>query len=266
MGGNQSKIDNLSKQISSDVTGIMSDTNMELFTKVTNVNDINIGACKIGATGHVNVNQDNLVSINVKGVQKSVSSANLDTNITQKLAQTATRTKQMLALEIANSDTIKNDSEAINTAYTQIAQKTQTKCRAELLSKNLFKAGGEGCAVDNFVSNQDNLATMISDCTQDATNKSDVIKKLTQELVQTGVIETKNTLNELLQTAMDALTGLFKGPMVIIAVVVIVVVIVAGIIVFAVFKSKKKEYEELAGGMQLPVQTGRPPVAQDGEE
>lgn len=169
----------LLKQITNDVTHIMSDTIQSSFTKASAKNLIEIGpGCTLEG---VTINQTSTFTLDIEALQKADTSSVLNLDVETKLKQAAENTSQSLSFS-KSSDTTRTASDVLTNVYTQVATTVAQSCFAELESSNIIRCNGG--SVKDVVMDQNSLADLVQNCVQNATVTNDLLKTFTNELDQ----------------------------------------------------------------------------------
>lgn len=228
MGGNVSKTEAITKQVTEDMTKIQTDNIMETFvTRVSN-QDLKVvfGPCTVKG---VNIGQVDQFNLNVDAIQKASTTNEIDLEMTSKIKQKAEQTKQMFSLELASTDIVKTDSDSLTKAYTEIFTESRSTCFTNLTNtQNLdveFSGGDSGqCLVEDVNVTQEMISDVVMNCTQDIVTNNDIIKKIISDIDQTATSTEENTIAGIIDSILSGLTAPLQ--MAVIAVGVIFVILI----------------------------------------
>lgn len=208
MGGTTSKVENEVTSISRDITNITNSAISNNFTTVKQENIITIGSgCTLKGT---KISQKNTVSVNIKAMQEMKSINDMSSQITNDLAQAAELQKQSFSLKFGDNDLVNNNANIFNDIYTEITNEAVMNCFLDVVQTNIVDML-PNCELDNVQLEQENLATLMSECVNKAafgnTKLTDLMNSVSQDAssAEEGV-----------------LSGLLGGPFVMIAIVAVV--------------------------------------------
>lgn len=200
-GKDETTVDQVSTQITKDVSKILNETVMNNFTTSVSTNVIEIENCKI--TG-VDMTQGNIVTLNTEAIQAAQSSGELDSTTKNRLHQAAEVTKQNFGASLrTKSETFNSNSTIINDIYSEVATTVQANCFANLLQSNVVNiVGGDRCEITDSTFGQENVVEFISKCTQNAVIENSLFKDIANDVDQTATVTEENTIAGILDAAL----------------------------------------------------------------
>lgn len=204
-----SKLTNAVKAVTKDISDISTSTITRNYTSVYQNNILNLGpGCEVSGR----IMQSGLVTVDVKAMQSADNLNTLDAELTDDIAQKAEATRQALSLSVGGNNEIINDTELWKEMYTEMANDTLMECFANIVQENTINMGAD-CKVTGVIE-QKLVGSLTSNCVNEAVNKNEKMARFINSVKQDATM-----------TEEGILSGLFGGPLVMIAIVVAVVVV-----------------------------------------